>query len=119
MLVADSAAAASEPEEAYEVEVRKKFRPPHPHPSAARLHSTYWPPSSSASRTVMRGPAGIPVARAQAQAAQVAEVRTGSVQELVRLAGERCEAAMALQHWRPGRVDEGDGGGGVSGLRRW
>jgi hypothetical protein len=33
------------------------------------------------------------------------------------LACERC--GRALQHCRPDRVDEGDGGGGVLELRRW
>jgi hypothetical protein len=119
MLVVDSVAAASGPKEPYEVEVRKKIRPPHPRPSAAQLHSASWPPSTSTSRAVTRGLAGVPVARVLARAAQVAGARAGLVQELLRLAGERCEAAMALQHWRPGLVNEGDGGGGVSRLGQW
>ncbi len=52
-----------------------------------------------------------------ARATQAVGARAGSVLELLGLAGERCEAAVALQHWRPGCLDEGNGG--VSGLRRW
>ncbi len=61
--------------------------------------------------------AEILVARAQAQAALAAGAQAGSMAELKGLACERC--GRALQHCRPDRVDEGDGGGGVLELRRW
>jgi hypothetical protein len=54
------------------------------------------------------------VARAWAQAALAAGARAGSMADPKGLACER-----ALQHCQPDRVDEGDGGGGVLGLRRW
>ncbi len=61
--------------------------------------------------------AEILVARARAQAALAAGARAGSMAEPKGLACERC--GRALQHCRPDRVDEGDGGGAVLELRRW
>jgi hypothetical protein len=53
---------------------------------------------------------------ARAQAALAAGARAGSMAEPKGLACERC--SRALQHRRPDRVDEGDGGV-VLGLRGW
>ncbi len=58
------------------------------------------------------------MARAQALAARVVGARVRSVVELLGLAGEEHEAAIALQHWWPDCADEGNGGG-ISGLRQW
>jgi hypothetical protein len=66
MSVTNSVAAAIGQEEAYEVEGRNTDRPPPPRPSVARPGSASWPPSSSVSRAVARGPGGISVARARA-----------------------------------------------------
>jgi hypothetical protein len=67
---------------------------------------------------MVRGPAGTLVARAWAWAARAAGARARSVVEPLGLAGERYKAAVALQRWQPGCVDKGNGGGGVSRLRR-
>jgi hypothetical protein len=55
------------------------------------------------------------VARARAVAIQVAGAQAGSAAVPPELAEREHGAVMAVQHWWPDRVDEGDGGG-VPGL---
>ncbi len=62
--------------------------------------------------------AGVGVARARAVAIRVAGARAGSVAVPPGLAEREHGAVMAVQHWWPDRVNEGDGGG-VPGLWRW
>jgi hypothetical protein len=61
-------------------------------------------------------PAETLMARARGRAARVAGAQAGSMGVPIGLAGEIC--GRALRHGRPGRVDEGDGGGGVLELRQ-
>jgi hypothetical protein len=90
MSAADSAAAASGPEEACEVEVRKK-----------NLSSTPTSLSSSASQHLLaaflvrfadgeEGAGWDSSGEGSGMGGSGGDVRTGSVQELLRLAGERC-----------------------------
>jgi hypothetical protein len=58
------------------------------------------------------------VVRARALAAWATGARAGSLVVPPWLAEMEHGAAIALQHWRPDCVDEGDDSG-VSGLRRW
>ncbi len=80
-----------------------------PHPSAAPPRNVFLPPFSSASQAEARGLAKSRAAMAMAEAARPAGARAGS---------EVLGTAIALQRWRPDRVDEGVCGS-VSGLWRW
>jgi hypothetical protein len=68
----------------------------------------FLPPSSSASRAEARGPAASQEEMVEAEAIRPAGARAGS---------DALGTERALQHWRPGRDDEG-ACGGVFGLRR-
>jgi hypothetical protein len=77
--------------------------------SAIPPRSIFLPPSSSASRAEVRGPAESREEMVGVEAVRPSGARTGS---------EVLGTAKALQRWRPGRDDEG-ACSGVFGLRRW
>jgi hypothetical protein len=112
MRATGSAAVATEQaEKAFEMGGKDTSRRPPTRPSAVRPRSVSWPPSSCALQVAARGSAKIQVERAQAVVARVAGARAGSAMVLPGLAETEHRAAIALQHWQPDRVDEGDGGG--------
>ncbi len=77
--------------------------------SAIPPRIVFLPPSSSASRAEMRGPAASQEEMVEAEAVRLAGAWAGS---------DALGTERALQHWRPGRDDKG-ACGGVFGLRRW
>ncbi len=82
---------------------------PTPHSSAIRPRSVFWLPFSCALQAAARRSAGVRVARARAVAIWVAGARDGSVAVPLGLAEREHRAVMAMQHWWPDRIDEGDG----------
>jgi hypothetical protein len=119
MLASGSVAATTElAEVARAVVGRDAGRSPPLCPSATRPPGASLPPFSSASQAVARGPVETRVARVGAVVARLAGARAGSVAVPSGLVEKEHGVAIALQCWRPDRVDDGVCCG-VSALRRW